>query len=180
MLFITNNLIKHQSLVYTQLNDKKSSISNNSFKQKSFICTWFKCQTVLFDPLISDVTTSDQRGPGNNGNEGVLHIPQNSSITVTSPSDCLVSYPGHLLGVVRSYISAEMKLVYSTAPADWASDCLLSYLEHLWVEEVLPLCRDAVSVFWSPSWLGWMKNMYITFKPFCWSNYLPSAIWFLI
>ena len=33
------------------------------------------------------------------GNEGVLRIPQSSSITKTSPSDCLVLYPGHSLGV---------------------------------------------------------------------------------
>ena len=33
------------------------------------------------------------------GNEGVLCIPQSSSITGTSPSDCLVSYAGHSLGV---------------------------------------------------------------------------------
>ena len=38
--------------------------------------------------------------PGSNGNEGVLRIPQNSSITEASPSDCLVSYLGHLLGVL--------------------------------------------------------------------------------
>ena len=30
---------------------------------------------------------------GSDGNEGVLHIPQSSSITGTSQSDCLVSYP---------------------------------------------------------------------------------------
>ena len=36
--------------------------------------------------------TSDQSGPGSDGNEGVLHIPQSSSITGTSLSDCLVSY----------------------------------------------------------------------------------------
>ena len=33
-----------------------------------------------------------QGGPGSDGNKGVLHIPQSSSITGTSPSDCLVSY----------------------------------------------------------------------------------------
>ena len=32
-------------------------------------------------------------GPGSNGNEGVPCIPQSSSITGTSPLDCLVSYP---------------------------------------------------------------------------------------
>ena len=37
---------------------------------------------------------------GSNGNEGVLRIPQSSSMTEASPSDCLVSYPKHLLGVV--------------------------------------------------------------------------------
>ena len=46
---------------------------------------------------LSSVTTPGQSAPGSNGNEGVLHIPQSSSITRTSPSDCLVSYPGYLL-----------------------------------------------------------------------------------
>ena len=52
---------------------------------------------------------------GSDSNEGVLCIPQSSSITGTSPSDCLVSYPGHLLRGV-SYPSAEKQFVYSTAP----------------------------------------------------------------
>ena len=54
--------------------------------------------------------------PWSDGIEGVLRIPQNSSITGTSPSDCSVSYPGHSLG--ESYSSVEMHSVYSTAPAD--------------------------------------------------------------
>ena len=40
----------------------------------------------------SGVTTTDQRVPGNDGNEEVLSIPQSSTIVVASPSDCLVSY----------------------------------------------------------------------------------------
>ena len=39
-----------------------------------------------------------QSRPGSNGNEGILHIPQTSNITGTSPSDCLVLYPGHSWG----------------------------------------------------------------------------------
>ena len=39
-----------------------------------------------------------QSGPGSNANEEVLRIPQSPSIARTSPSDCLVSYPGHSLG----------------------------------------------------------------------------------
>ena len=50
------------------------------------------------DRALSGATISGQSGPGSNGNEGVFCIPQSSSITGTSPSDCLVSYPGNLLG----------------------------------------------------------------------------------
>ena len=72
------------------------------------------------DRALSDATTPGQSGPGSNSNEGVLHISQSSSITGTSPSDCLVSYPGHLLREVGSYLSAEEQSVYSAVPADWA------------------------------------------------------------
>ena len=48
--------------------------------------------------------------------KGVIHISQ-SFRTRASPSDSLVSYPGHLLG---SYRSAEIHSVYSIPPADWA------------------------------------------------------------
>ena len=73
---------------------------------------------ILFNPLIgplSGATTPGQSEPWSNGNEKVLRIPQSSSIAGTSPSDCLVSYPGH-----GSYPSAEVQSVYPTAPADWA------------------------------------------------------------
>ena len=63
------------------------------------------------DRTLSGTTTPGQSGPGIDGNEGVLHIPQNSSIAGTSSSDCLVTYPGG----------------------------------------VLPLCWEAVGVFYSPS-----------------------------
>ena len=57
-----------------------------------------------------------QSGPGSDGNEGVLRIPQSSSTVGTSSSDSLESYPEHLLE--ESYPSAEVQSVYSTAPAD--------------------------------------------------------------
>ena len=65
--------------------------------------------SVLFNPRRS--------GPGSYGNKGVLRIPQSSSITEASPSDCLVPYVEYSL-VGKSYPSAEMQLVNSTAPAD--------------------------------------------------------------
>ena len=70
------------------------------------------------DKTLSNATTLGQSGPGSNGNERVICIPQSSSITGASPSDCFVSYPEHLLR--ESYPSAELQLVYSIAPADWA------------------------------------------------------------
>ena len=112
---------------------KNSSISNNSLEQfyvlniktvLSQTSTQFKCQTVLWaiERTLSDATTPGYSGPGSDGNEGVLLIPQSSSISEASPSDCLVSYPGHSLR-----------------------------------EEVLPLYREAVGAFYSPSWLGHFK-----------------------
>ena len=80
-----------------------------------------KHSLLLFNLLIgpsSAATTPGQGGPGSNGNEGVLCIPQSSSIAGTSPSDCLVSYQDTRWG------------------------------------EVLPLCREAVGVFYSLSRLG--------------------------
>ena len=73
-------------------------------------------QLVLSNPdrALSGATIPGQSGLGSNGNEGVLHIPQSSSITGTSPSDCLVSYLGHSLGA--SYPSTKVQSVYSIAP----------------------------------------------------------------
>ena len=56
---------------------------------------------ILFNPYIgplSGTTTPGQCGPGSDDKEEVFHIPQSFSISGTSPSDCLVSYPEHLLG----------------------------------------------------------------------------------
>ena len=69
-----------------------------------------------FYRTLSRATTPTLSRHESNG-RGVLCIPQSSSLTGASPSNCLMSYPGHLLG------------------------------------GVLPLCRDAVSVFYFPSWL---------------------------
>ena len=70
------------------------------------------------DRTLSGATTLDQSGPGSDGNEGVLCIPQSSSIAEASSSYCLMSYTGHSL--VGSYPFAEIQWVYSAASADWA------------------------------------------------------------
>ena len=51
-------------------------------------------------------------------NKGRSAFPKAPVLLEASPSDCLVSYPGHSLE--RFYPSAEMQSVYFTAPADWA------------------------------------------------------------
>ena len=80
-----------------------------------------------------------QSGPGSNGNEGVLRVPQNSSIAGTPPSDCLVSYPGDSLG-----------------------------------GGVLPLRKEAVGVFYSPSRLGNLGFDEFMFNLFTWCQ--PKTI----
>ena len=70
-------------------------------------------QLVLFniDRALSGATIPGQSGPGSNNNEEVLHIPQRSSITGTSPSDCLVSYPG-LIGEVLPLCKGAVSVFY--------------------------------------------------------------------
>ena len=99
--------------VYTQLNVKTVLFQKIQFSiSMQFSSIW------PIDRILSCATTPSQSGPRKDGSEGVLCIPQSSSITGTSPSDCLMSYPEHSLG--ESYPSAEKQLVYSIAPADWA------------------------------------------------------------
>ena len=50
------------------------------------------------DKSLSGATTPGQSGPRSDGNEGVLSIPQSSSITGAFPSDCLISCPEYLWG----------------------------------------------------------------------------------
>ena len=72
-------------------------------------------------------TTPGQSGPVSDGNEGVLCIPQSSSITGASPSDCLVSYPGWW---VLPLCSGAVAVFYSPSWMGWEeigqnSSCIL-------------------------------------------------------
>ena len=155
------------------------------------ICTQFKCKikcyfkhislNAQFRPIwsidrnLSSATSPRQSWPGSDGNEGVLRIPQSSSITETSPSVRLVSYPGHTFGVSYpsavkqsvystaridlaarhllrvSYPSAEKQSVYSIARIDWAATHSLgvSYLS----------CREPISL---------LRHSFVGFLPLCW------------
>ena len=69
----------------------------NQFYFKQFSLTLAICFHIVkmsnssiwsIDKTLSGATTLGQSGPGSDGNEGVLRIPQSSSITVASPSEC--------------------------------------------------------------------------------------------
>ena len=60
------------------------------------------------DRTLLGTTNPRQSGHGSDDSEGVICIPQNSSTTGASPSECLVSYPRHLL--VEFYPTSEMQL----------------------------------------------------------------------
>ena len=111
---------------------------------KRFSSTWVLSLNVkqfyLTHKNLSGATTPGQSGPGSDGNEEVLCIPQSSRITVNSLSNCLVSLLGHMLrgcsypsaekqsmystaqhSLGESYPSVRRQSVYSTVQADWAS-----------------------------------------------------------
>ena len=61
--------------------------------------------------IITGTTTLDQREPGRNDNEEVLHIPPTFR-TEASPSDGLVSYSEHSLDAVSVLYSANQLNCY--------------------------------------------------------------------
>ena len=121
------------SKYWNHLNDQTTLFQTIQYS----IIIQFKCETSIWpiDRTLSGATTLGQNEPGSDGNKGVLRISQSSSITGASPSDCLVSYPGHSLG--ESYLFAEMQLVYSRLPANMTRYGEISLLFHY-----SRVCRD--------------------------------------
>ena len=112
------------------------------------------------DRTLIRYTTPRQSGPGSDGNQGVLRIPQSSSIAGTSSSDCLVVYREHSLG--GSYPSAEKQSVYSTAPANCARDD----------KGVHTFQIQSIILFWVQKrhlcFLNWVGGNSIIIKPVMW------------
>ena len=100
----SNNSVwhNHRFLFTNSLNISKQ------FYFKQFSLAWVEFSSIWHkDWTLFGATTPGQSWAGSDGNEGVLRIPQSSSITEASPSDCLVSYLGHSFGV--SYPSEERR-----------------------------------------------------------------------
>ena len=66
----------------------------------------------LIDRTLSGAPTSGQRWPCDSNKE-VLRISQSSSITGTSPSQCLASYPRHVLYGVLPHWRGALGVFYS-------------------------------------------------------------------
>ena len=115
LLCITDSSIKHQLFVYTQLNDQAVQFQTIQFSISHLLTLSLNAKQFY---LTYGATTPCQSGPGSDGNEEVLHISQSFRISGVSPSDCLMSYPGHSQG--ECYPSEEIQSVYSTVKADWA------------------------------------------------------------
>ena len=67
------------------------------------------------DRTLSGATTTGQSGPGSAGYEGLFRIPQSSSSSETSPSNCLVYSFGEF------YSFAEKQSTYSKECVKWIS-----------------------------------------------------------
>ena len=92
------------------------------------------------DRSLSGATTSELTESGSVDNKGLHRIPQSSSNTGTSASDCLVSYQGYSLGGVS--ILWEKQSVYWTAPTEWT---IFYYIYiyiyiYIWLCECLLMC----------------------------------------
>ena len=88
---------------------------------------WSNSYISPIDRILSGATTLGQSVPGSNGIEGILYILQSSKIGAL-PLDCLVLYPGYSLGGERSYPSAEIHSMYSTAPANLVTKICIWYI----------------------------------------------------
>ena len=115
------------------------------------------------DRTLSKATTQGQNGPGSNGNEGVLHIFQNSK-TGASPSDGLFPYPR---------LSWEGG-VYSTALADEADlNQFISIYLSLFISIYLSIYLIQIYIaIWFKSLCHYLHNIrkffevFLEFSPF--------------
>ena len=127
------------------------------------------------DRTLSGTTTPGQSGPGSNGNEGVLHIPQSFSITGTSPSDCLVSYPGHLLGGLTLLQRCSRCILPPTSrlsntykrepqvPPPYLSIYLSVYI-YIYIYIYIVFFINFLVIISSSALITWKKKIRITFR----------------
>ena len=97
--------------------------------------------------ILSGATPLGHNGPRNDGNEGILHIPQNSSSTEALPSNCLVWYPGYTLGWLLILCKDAVVLFYRPSRSGHSPPYLVSYSEHHFLIFSYPSSGNTLSVF---------------------------------
>ena len=101
------------------------------------------------DRTLSGATTPGESRPGSDGNEVIVCISQSCSITGILPSDCLVSYTGHSLGVVLPFCREAAGVFYSSSRLGKVLVCFLKQLISIYTLFTLSFClnfRDKVSI----------------------------------
>ena len=95
LLCITKNSIQYQSFAYTQLNDEILLLLTTHFGEINCLHSVWMWNSFIWpiDRTLLGATTLGQSGPGSEGNECVVRIPQSCSITGSSPSDCHIRTP---------------------------------------------------------------------------------------
>ena len=118
------------------------------------------------DTTLPGATTPGLSRPGSNGNEEVLCIPQSSSITGTSPSDCLMSY--------------QDTCWRGSTPLQWCSLCILqpqpnTVTNAFRVNQFLVNCSDKISL-WCAIFDVWCLHIMKIFER---NSFLPlsSYLW---
>ena len=99
-----------------------SSISNNLIQHKSFVCTQYKCQTILFDPLIGPYQVLPHRA---GLDQGAIKIKGYSAffkvLALLEPRyQIVLCHIQDTLVGRESYPLAETQSVYSLALVDCA------------------------------------------------------------
>ena len=148
----SNNIVNFQesTTILNACTKKSGNLLNTSrihswiIKQFYFLqfnLAWVTCLPNSFIWPIDRTLPPGQSGSWGSYNNGVLCIPQSSSITGASPSDCLFAYPEPSLG--------------------W----------------VLALCRDAVGILNSSSWLGYIQLWYSMHLP---NPFTMTRRWYIL
>ena len=98
---IINNSTKHQSFVYTQLNDQTVLFQTIRFIINHLFTHGLSRQFYFTHRTLYSAIPPGQSVPGSDGNEGVFRMSQSSSITGAAPSNGLMSYAGLVMKVMN-------------------------------------------------------------------------------
>ena len=168
------------SFVYTQLNDQ--TVLLLTIQPKSFVSTQFKYQIVLFDSQIGSYRVLPCQARMHLrviAMKGCSALPK--APVLLESYHHIVSYPGHWGGGLKPLqrccpciplsstwsfriITSPLMRGWGLAPLQRCSQCIPQ--SSTWLFKIItrtliwrmgsyPLCWDAVSVFYSPSQLGW-------------------------